>query len=255
MNPYSYDYNLSDWYGSLPGGAIACYWCLVAVSIAAVLPHLAWLGGGATPREDKVLTPTEAAELLAGEVVVEEKLDGANLGWSLDADGSLRAQNRGQYLTHPHAGQFARLPAWEAINGQALREALTPGLILFGEWCAARHSLEYDLLPDWFLAFDVYDRAEGCFWSTERRNELAARIGVQTVPQVLLGHTDVATLERILAEWPSRYRSGPMEGVVVRREDADHGLARAKLVRADFTQAIEGHWRNRAIEWNRVSYP
>ena len=45
-------------------------------------PHLAWLGGGATPREDKVLTPTEAAELLAGEVVVEEKLDGANLGWS-----------------------------------------------------------------------------------------------------------------------------------------------------------------------------
>ena len=218
-------------------------------------PHLAWLGGGATPREDKVLTPTEAAELLAGEVVVEEKLDGANLGWSLDADGSLRAQNRGQYLTHPHAGQFARLPAWEAIHGQALREALTPELILFGEWCAARHSLEYDLLPDWFLAFDVYDRAEGCFWSTERRNELAARIGVQTVPQVLLGHTDVATLERILAEWPSRYRSGPMEGVVVRREDADHGLARAKLVRADFTQAIEGHWRNRAIEWNRVSYP
>ena len=218
-------------------------------------PHLAWLGGGATPREDKVLTPTEAAELLAGEVVVEEKLDGANLGWSLDADGSLRAQNRGQYLTHPHAGQFARLPAWDAIHGQALREALTPGLILFGEWCAARHSLEYDLLPDWFLAFDVYDRAEGCFWSTERRNELAARIGVQTVPQVLLGHTDVATLERILAEWPSRYRSGPMEGVVVRREDADHGLARAKLVRADFTQAIEGHWRNRAIEWNRVSYP
>ena len=78
---------------------------------------------------------------------------------------------------------------------------------------------------------------------------------MQTVPQVLLGHTDVATLERILAEWPSRYRSGPMEGVVVRREDADHGLARAKLVRADFTQAIEGHWRNRAIEWNRVSYP
>lgn len=36
MNPYSYDYNLSDWYGSLPGGAIACYWCLIAVSIAAM---------------------------------------------------------------------------------------------------------------------------------------------------------------------------------------------------------------------------
>ena len=217
-------------------------------------PHLAWLGGGATPREDKVLTPTEAAELLAGEVVVEEKLDGANLGWSLDADGSLRAQNRGQYLTHPHAGQFARLPAWEAIHGQALREALTPELILFGEWCAARHSLEYTLLPDWFLVFDVYDRASGAFWSTARRDALAAHIGVATVPQVLSGRTSLAELERILAEWPSRYRSGPMEGVVVRHQADGHTVARAKLVRADFTQAIEGHWRNRAIEWNRVSY-
>ena len=28
--------------------------------------------------------------------------------------------------------------------------------------------------------------------------------------------------------------------------------ARAKLVRPDFTQAIETHWRKRAIEWNRV---
>lgn len=217
-------------------------------------PHLAWLGGGTTPREDKVLGPAEADELLSGEVVVEEKLDGANLGWSLDPDGNLRAQNRGQYLAHPHAGQFARLPAWEAIHGQALRQALTPDLILFGEWCAARHSLEYDLLPDWFLAFDVYDRAEGCFWSTRRRNELAARIGVETVPQVLVGHADLAGLERILAEWPSRYRSGPMEGLVVRREHGGCSVARAKLVRADFTQAIEGHWRTRAIEWNRVSY-
>ena len=27
-------------------------------------------------------------------------------------------------------------------------------LILFGEWCAAQHSLDYETLPDWFLAFD-----------------------------------------------------------------------------------------------------
>ena len=216
--------------------------------------HLAWLGGGTTPREDKVLTAAEAEGLLAHEVVAEEKLDGANLGWSLGLDGSLRAQNRGQYLAAPHAGQFARLPEWEAIHGQALRDALTPDLILFGEWCAARHSLEYTLLPDWFLVFDVYDRASGAFWSTARRDALAAHIGVATVPQVLSGRTSLAELERILAEWPSRYRSGPMEGVVVRHQADGHTVARAKLVRADFTQAIEGHWRNRAIEWNRVSY-
>ncbi|HMM73809.1 MAG TPA: RNA ligase family protein, partial [Rhodocyclaceae bacterium] len=58
-------------------------------------PHLAWLGPDA-PRDDKVLAPAEARALLSGEVVVEEKLDGANLGLSLAPDGSLRAQNRGQ---------------------------------------------------------------------------------------------------------------------------------------------------------------
>lgn len=78
-------------------------------------PHIAWLGEG-TPRDDKVLAPAEAGALLAGEVVVEEKLDGANLGLSLAPDGSLRAQNRGQYLAEPQAGQFSRLTAWLALH-------------------------------------------------------------------------------------------------------------------------------------------
>ena len=68
-------------------------------------PHLAWLGAG-EPRDDKVLTPVEAGALLSDVVSVEEKLDGANLGFSLGSDGQLRAQNRGQYLSAPHAGQW-----------------------------------------------------------------------------------------------------------------------------------------------------
>lgn len=216
-------------------------------------PHLAWLGEGA-PRDDKVLSPAEAQAVLAGDVVVEEKLDGANLGFSLGPDGSLRAQNRGQYLADPHAGQFARLPAWLAQHGEALHAALTPDLMLFGEWCAARHSLDYAALPDWLLLFDVYDRATGRFWSTPRRNALAQSAGLTTVPQVAGGRHTVAALTQLVATTPSRYRAGPLEGVVVRRESADWCEARAKLVRPDFTQAIDTHWRKRAIEWNRVDY-
>jgi hypothetical protein len=70
-------------------------------------PHIAWLASG-VPRDDKVLSPGEVAELLAGDVVIEEKLDGANLGLSVSQDGVLRAQNRGQYLLQPFHGQFAR---------------------------------------------------------------------------------------------------------------------------------------------------
>lgn len=216
-------------------------------------PHLLWLGTGA-PRDDKVLSPDEAQALLDGEVTVEEKLDGANLGMSLAPDGRLRAQNRGQYLSEPLGGQFARLPAWMGQHEEALRAVLTPTLILFGEWCAARHSLDYGALPDWWLVFDVYDREAGRFWSTGRRNALAQSAGLVTVPRVAQGRHTPQSLTELVTRTPSRYREGPLEGVVIRRESADWCEARAKLVRPDFTQAIETHWRSRAIEWNRVDY-
>jgi hypothetical protein len=41
---------------------------------------------------------------------------------------------------------------------------------------------------------------------------------------------------------------------VIRSESVDCCEDRAKLVRPDFTQAIDGHWRKRALEWNRVDY-
>ena len=117
-------------------------------------PHLAWLGEG-TPRDDKVMTADEVGAFLAHAVVLEEKVDGANLGISVGSDGGLRAQNRGQYLHRPFTGQFARLNGWLEIHEDALFEALGDSLILFGEWVAAVHSLEYFILPDYFLAFVV----------------------------------------------------------------------------------------------------
>jgi hypothetical protein len=215
-------------------------------------PHIAWLGAGA-PRDDKVLAHDELRALLDDPVVVEEKLDGANLGFSLAPDGTLRAQNRGQYLTQPHAGQFQRLPEWMALHGEGLVATLGKDHIAFGEWCAARHSLDYPALPDWWLLFDIYDRRNQRFWSTRRRDALARALGVFVVPRIAEGKQTVASLKQLVIQGRSRYRDGVLEGVVVRREDTDWLLARGKLVRADFTQAIENHWRSRKLEWNRVT--
>lgn len=214
-------------------------------------PHLAWLGS-AGPRDDKVLSSAEAEVLLAGEVVVEEKLDGANLGFSVAPDGAIRAQNRGSFLHAPLPGQFHRLEQWLVVHEDRLFDALGEHLIAFGEWCAARHTLDYDRLPDWWVMFDVYDRREDRFWSTRRRNELASAIGVEVVPAMHRGRTSLDQLRGWLLTDRSRYRDGGLEGVVVRREDADWLLERAKLVHPDFTQAIDDHWRSRIIEWNRV---
>ena len=72
----------------------------------------------------------------------------------------------------------ALAPHWVARRWNAVAEALFPDLMLFGEWCYALHSVHCTKLPDWFLAFDVYDRAAGAFWSVERRNELDRRLGL-----------------------------------------------------------------------------
>jgi len=214
-------------------------------------PHLAWLGAG-SPREDKVLDPSQAEALLTGEVTVEEKLDGANLGFSLGEDGQIVAQNRGQYLPRPFSGQFSRLNSWLAQHQDALAAALGKRLMLFGEWCAARHSLRYTKLPDWFLVFDVYDRMDQRFWSSPRRDALAAGLDLAPVPLLSRGRVTLPGLKLLLAQKTSAWGDDPIEGLVVRSEDKDWLLGRAKLVRADFTQAITEHWRHRKTEWNQI---
>jgi ATP-dependent RNA circularization protein (DNA/RNA ligase family) len=215
-------------------------------------PHLAWLGED-SPRDDKVLSPAEANTLLAGQVVVEEKLDGANLGISFGPDGTLRLQNRGQYLELPWTGQFARLPSWLPTHESALAEALGDHLILFGEWCTARHSMDYSKLPDWFLVFDVYDRKESRFWSTVRRNELAKRLDLSAVPQIFAGQTDLEKLKHLALHEQSRFRLGHLEGVVIRRESSEWLETRAKLVHPGFIQSINEHWSRRGMVWNRLA--
>ncbi|MDY6949724.1 MAG: RNA ligase family protein [Pseudomonadota bacterium] len=215
-------------------------------------PHLAWLGAGA-PRDDKLLLDSEVQELLAGPVIVEEKVDGANLGISLSESGELRVQNRGNYLSEPFRDQFSRLNGWLAQHRFELADALGANLILFGEWCAAKHSLDYAALPDWFVVFDVYDRSAQRFWSCERRDALAQSLHLVTVPRLFTGTATLAELTRLLQNSTSAYRPGPPEGIVMRKDSAMWSELRAKLVRAEFTQTIGEHWRSRSIEWNQVA--
>jgi ATP-dependent RNA circularization protein (DNA/RNA ligase family) len=221
-------------------------------------PHLAWLGSGPV-RDDKVFTPQEAKAFLAQPVAIEEKVDGANIGFSLGSEGSLRIQQRGDYLQHPYKGQFSGLTTWLALHRPDLEAFLQEpehqGLILFGEWCAARHSVAYTHLPDPFLLFDVADPEKHRFWSRNRRDAAAQLLGLATVP--LLQDNSRHTLHGLSSEidqFHSLYHPGPPEGVILRQDGSEWCTGRAKLVRPDFTQAIEEHWSSRPIEWNGIDY-
>ncbi len=213
-------------------------------------PHLAWLGEG-TPREDKILSEDEAAAFLTHEVIVEEKIDGANLGLSTDEDGELLTQNRGSWLSSDSAHpQFQSLWSWLAPRRGALIDVLWPDLVLFGEWCAAVHSVPYDALPGWFLGFDVFDRSVDRFWSTPRRNEILDRLGLHCVPHLARGRFGVNDLVNLMTR--SRVGSSPMEGVYIRTASERWLESRAKLVRAEFAQAIDTHWRRAPLRRNQL---
>lgn len=123
--------------------------------------------------------------------------------------------------------------------------------MLFGEWCYALHSVRYTRLPDWFLAFDVYDQQLGKFWSADRRTELAKRLDIRTVPELGRGHYTIARLKALLGK--SQVTEGAPEGLYVRREASDVLTARAKLVRAEFAQAIDEHWSRRRLKENQLA--
>ncbi len=214
-------------------------------------PHLVWLGKG-KPRSDKILSANEASSFLASNLVVEEKIDGANLGLSTDEDGKLLAQNRGSWLEerscHP---QFLNLWPWLSSRMDTLIDALWPDLIVFGEWCSTVHSVEYDSLPDWFLGFDVFDKGEGMFWSTQRRDALLEKLGLCPVPNLGRGRFSLEAVKNLLTT--SHVGTSPMEGVYLRIESEDWLEHRAKIVRPSFTQSIDAHWSSKPLRRNRLS--
>lgn len=212
-------------------------------------PHLAILGGSAV-RGDKVLSEFEREKFLRHEVIVEEKIDGANLGISFDAYRNIRLQNRGGYLHSPFSGQWKKLPEWLSSRTDALFEQLTDKYILFGEWCYAQHSVVYDRLPDWFLGFDIFDKSSEKYFSCVRRDEIFLALGIQKIPMIKRGRFSLPDLASLFSQ--SRVGNNPAEGLYLRFDQGDWLEQRAKLVRPAFIQSIEEHWSRSGIRANRL---
>jgi hypothetical protein len=212
-------------------------------------PHLATLPG-VDIRGDKVLSELECNEFLKHDLVVEEKVDGANLGISFDLKGNIRTQNRGAYLHIPGFGQWKNLKAWLAPRTDILFENLNDRFILFGEWCYAQHSVFYDRLPDWFLGFDIYDKVSGHFLSSSRRDSLCKKMCIAQVPVIARGRFIFPELVKLLSH--SRLTYQPAEGLYLRFDQEEWLAQRAKLVRSAFIQSVEQHWSRSAIKPNRL---
>ena len=207
------------------------------------------------------------ATLHGRHAVVEEKLDGANVGISFTAGGELLLQSRGHYLVGGgRERQFAPFRQWAAAHEARLLERLEDRYVLYGEWLHAKHSVSYDALPHWFCEFDVHDRVDGVFLSTPRRQALLAGSPVLSVPVIHEGTLpqSVKALRELVrpslaksARWREAFelsvarerldlalawkqtdRSTLAEGLYVKLEDDRRVLGRFKWVRPDFVQTI-----------------
>ena len=124
-------------------------------------------------------------------------------------------------------------------------------MVLFGEWCYARHSIHYTRLPDFFLVFDVFEKDQQRFMSSARCDEIAGRLKLATVPKVSTGVFSLEQVPQLIGK--SSLYDGPMEGIYLRQENTSWLAQRAKVVRAEFVQQIGEHWSKLPIVPNRLA--
>lgn len=211
---------------------------------------------GAATADDIVSTSFQCT----GPVVIEEKIDGANMGISLDDTGSLVVQNRSHTVNSRSHAQFRRLDAWlerhaRDLHSILLRDEEFPERhILYGEWVVATHSIPYSALPDVFLAFDFYDRVTDSFASRALLARLLDGTGIQQVPLICDLENGVSRDQILpLVTSKSAFYDGPVEGVYVRFEDRERTrtVERGKVVRADFVAGNE-HWSKGIVKSNGI---
>ena len=202
-------------------------------------PRIPQLVAGEGNRDDLVLSPTEARALLSGELVVEEKLDGANVAVWSDGGGLLRCATRGGPEALDRAGQLGPLRAWTAANDLRLRTALSSWPVAYCEWLLLTHSTQYDLLPSYLVVLDLWDPDRG-FAPVDERNDVGERSDLAVPPRRWRGMgTTVGDLEGMIGE--AAWATGPAEGVVVRR--AGGGEPRlAKVLRPGFQRIGDDAW-------------
>lgn len=247
-------------------------------------PRTPHLQGSRLQHGDEDLSQRPFSDIAGKYVVLEEKIDGANSAVSFSEDGDLRLQSRGHFLTGGYRERhYDLLKQWAVVQRDRLYDVLGNRYIMYGEWMYAKHSIYYDVLPHYFMEFDVLDRLTGKFLDTVSRHDLLRNLPICHVPvlasgvfgnmeEVLnyLGDSNYITDRHIenLREDAERLgldadqvcretdASRTMEGIYIKVEENGEVTDRMKYVRATFLQTVEESsipWLDRPIIPNRIT--
>lgn len=228
-------------------------------------PRTPHLFGSKGTDDDKHLCESKSLAFLADDsLIVEEKIDGTNVGLHFSKEGELVLQCRGHLITEGMHPQYDLFKQWAAVKRPLLEDRLSDRYILFGEWVYAMHSVHYQQLPHYFFEFDIYDKQLATFISLERRLTILDGAGVPTVPVVHKGSVSREQLSKLIGpssygsqfENPLTHRTDDlMEGLYLRTEANNAVTGRAKVVRPEFVEKIKQstHWQHKEMKPNLLA--
>lgn len=211
-------------------------------------------------RDDLIATEKEWEDAIktSPHVFIEEKLDGANSGIVI-VDNCPVIRNRNHVLNKAKGGktpakrQFAPIWNWAYENiaqFKTVYKELGFCVSIYGEWLYACHSVKYDALPSYFIAYDLYDIENGKFICPATSRSLLQYAGFIT-PQLLSGFI-LSDKEMIsLRDRKSSFSSEIQEGLYIKFSDGEWLTDRFKMVRPGFIQGE--HWNEGELVKNVLS--
>lgn len=198
------------------------------------------------PHGKLTLSNEDIGKLLVGKVVIEEKMDGANVGIIRHKKG-FHLQKRGSLVGQSEHEQFGYFHNWANVQNYEKLMALPMNHIVYGELLYAVHHLYYDKLPDYFLSFDVWNGQR--YLNYEERTEFCNKYGFFQVPLISEGNYSKLDVQNMM---PKESKYGEMaEGIVIKRYSKREYL-RAKLVKPEFIKQLDEseHWSTYSIRKN-----
>lgn len=196
-------------------------------------PHLPWSPG--TTDDDKVLK--DLTQFDGRRVVITKKMDG---------------ENTTMYSNHIHARSIDSRGGvdrdWVKTFWSGIAHDIPENWRICGENLWARHSIAYDELPSYFMAFSIWDNSNNCL-SWDDTVQYCVLLGIEHVPVIYDGIWD----EAMCSNLHKTLDPEKDEGFVVRLADSfaydDFGISVAKYVRKGHVQT-DKHWRHQEIIQN-----
>ncbi len=108
--------------------------------------------------EGQALIATEKKRDKHDLIIVQEKLDGTNVGVALK-EGKLYALNRAGYIANTSPYKMHHIfEDWVYENEDRFRSVLNEGERISGEWLLQAHGTLYSLPHEPFVVFDIFDK-------------------------------------------------------------------------------------------------